>query len=61
MGYIERLSDEIADLLVREGLGYNQTKAVFKIARRGFWPNAQKGVIQNYVSGISAMGRPASC
>ena len=34
MGYIERLSDEIADLLIREGLDYNQTKAVFKHARR---------------------------
>ena len=32
-GYIERLSDEIADLLLREGIDYVQTKAVFKAAR----------------------------
>ena len=33
MGYIETLSDGIAALIVREGLDYNQTKAVFKAAR----------------------------
>jgi integrase/recombinase XerD len=32
-GYIERLSDEIADILLREGIDYVQTKAVFKAAR----------------------------
>lgn len=34
MGYLERLSDEIAGILVREGLDYHQTKTVFKIARQ---------------------------
>jgi integrase/recombinase XerD len=34
MGYIERVSDEIADILVGEGLDYNQTKTVFQLARR---------------------------
>ena len=33
-GYIERVSDQIAALLAREGLDYMQTKAVFKAARR---------------------------
>ena len=33
-GYIEHVSDVIADLLVREGLDYTQTKAVFKAARQ---------------------------
>lgn len=33
-GYIERVSSEIAALIAREGLDYNQTKAVFKAARR---------------------------
>lgn len=28
-GYIERVSGEIADILLREGIDYNQTKAVF--------------------------------
>jgi integrase/recombinase XerD len=32
-GYIDRLSDEIADILIREGIDYVQTKAVFKAAR----------------------------
>ena len=32
-GYIERLSDEIADILLREGIDYVQTKGVFKAAR----------------------------
>jgi hypothetical protein len=34
VGYIERVSSEIAALIAREGLDYNQTKAVFKAARR---------------------------
>jgi integrase/recombinase XerD len=34
VGYIERVSSEIAALIVREGLDYTQTKAVFKAARR---------------------------
>ena len=33
-GYIERVSDQIADILVREGIDYIQTKAVFKAARK---------------------------
>lgn len=33
MGYIEELSDKIAKLIIKEGLDYNQTKAVFKAAR----------------------------
>jgi len=33
-GYIERVSGQIADILVREGIDYVQTKAVFKAARR---------------------------
>lgn len=32
-GYIERASNQIADILMREGLDYSQTKAVFKEAR----------------------------
>ena len=32
-GYITRVADEIADLLVREGIDYVQSKAVFKAAR----------------------------
>lgn len=34
MGYIEELSDKIAKLIIKEGLDYNQTKAVFKAARQ---------------------------
>ena len=34
MGYIDRVGEEIAAILVREGLGYNQSKAVFKAARQ---------------------------
>ena len=33
MGYLERLSEEIASVLIREGLSYNQSKSVFKLAR----------------------------
>ena len=32
-GYIERVANQIADILMREGLDYTQTKAVFKQAR----------------------------
>ena len=32
-GYIERISGEIADILLREGIEYVQTKAVFRAAR----------------------------
>ena len=32
-GYIERISGEIADILLQEGIDYVQTKAVFKAAR----------------------------
>ena len=32
-GYIEHVSSQIADILMREGLDYTQTKAVFKQAR----------------------------
>ena len=32
-GYIERISAEIADIILREGIDYTQTKAVFKAAR----------------------------
>jgi len=32
-GYIDRASSQIADILMREGLDYTQTKAVFKQAR----------------------------
>jgi len=32
-GYITRVADEIADILVREGVDYVQSKAVFKAAR----------------------------
>ena len=31
--YIERISAEIADIILREGIDYTQTKAVFKAAR----------------------------
>ena len=31
--YIERAANQIADVLMREGLDYTQTKAVFKQAR----------------------------
>ena len=33
-GYIERISDEIADILLWEGIDYVQTKTVFKAARK---------------------------
>lgn len=33
MGYIEKISDDIASILIKQGLDYNQTKAVFKAAR----------------------------
>jgi integrase/recombinase XerD len=33
-GYIDRVADAIAGILTREGLGYTQSKAVFKAARR---------------------------
>ncbi len=33
MGYIEKVSDKIAKIIIKEGLDYNQTKAVFKEAR----------------------------
>ena len=33
MGYIEKVSDKIAKIIIKEGLDYNQTKAVFKVAR----------------------------
>ena len=33
MGYIEKISDKIAKIIIKEGLDYNQTKAVFKEAR----------------------------
>lgn len=33
-GYIERISGDIADILLREGIDYVQTKAVFKAARK---------------------------
>ena len=32
-GYITHVADEIADILVREGIDYGQSKAVFKAAR----------------------------
>ena len=32
-GYIERIANQIADILMREGLDYTQIKAVFKQAR----------------------------
>lgn len=32
-GYIERVSSQIADILMREGVDYTQTKTVFKAAR----------------------------
>ena len=31
--YIDRAANQIADVLMREGLDYTQTKAVFKQAR----------------------------
>ena len=32
-GYITRIADEIADILLREGIDYVQSKAVFRVAR----------------------------
>ena len=32
-GYITRVGDEIADILLREGIDYVQSKAVFRAAR----------------------------
>lgn len=32
-GYFDRAANQIADILMREGLDYAQTKAVFKQAR----------------------------
>lgn len=49
MSYVERTSGEIADLIVREGLDYNQTKAVFKAARKKAGlkpPPGKKGAVQ---------------
>lgn len=49
MSYVERISDSVADLLVREGLDYNQTKAVFKAARKKAGlkpPPGRKGAVQ---------------
>ena len=34
MSTVERLANEVASLIVREGLDYNQTKALFKAARQ---------------------------
>ncbi|MEM9990596.1 MAG: tyrosine-type recombinase/integrase [Bacteroidota bacterium] len=34
MGYIEDISDKIAKLIIQQGLDYNQTKVVFKMARQ---------------------------
>lgn len=34
MGYIDRVGEEIASILVSEGIDYNQSKAVFKAARK---------------------------
>ena len=31
-GHIERIAGDIADILLREGIDYTQTKAVFKVA-----------------------------
>ena len=39
LGYIERISSEIAAVLVQEGLDYTQTKAVFRAARSTGSPN----------------------
>lgn len=33
MGYIDKVSDDIASIIIKQGLDYNQTKAVFKVAR----------------------------
>jgi len=35
-GYIEYVSSQIADILMREGLDYTQTKAVL-----GYWPDSR--------------------
>jgi len=44
MNYLDRLSEEIAGLLIREGLDYHQSKSVFKAARQkaGLKPAKQK-------------------
>lgn len=34
MSYVDRISDAIASIIIKEGLDYNQTKAVFKAARQ---------------------------
>ncbi len=34
MGCIEEISDKIAAIIIKQGLDYNQTKAVFKAARQ---------------------------
>lgn len=34
IGYIEKVSDQIAAIIIKEGLDYNQTKAVFKASRQ---------------------------
>ena len=41
-GYIARVADEIADLLLREGIDYVQSKAVFRAAR------IKAGLTENY-------------
>lgn len=45
MSHIENIAEKIAIILIREGLDYNQTKTVFKIARQkaGLKREKQKG------------------
>lgn len=42
MGYIGKISDAIAEILIREGLDYNQSKTVFKLAREKAGLKAEK-------------------
>lgn len=42
-GYIERISDQVAALIVKNGLDYLQTKAVFKAARQKAGLSAPSG------------------
>lgn len=45
MNYIDRLSDTIAAILIKEGLDYNQTKAIFKVARQKAGLKPQKKIV----------------
>ena len=54
-GYIERISNEIADIFLREGINYTQTKAVFRAVRTKAGLHAPKEDL-SYGLTISSVG-----